>query len=169
MPSYQWIISRTRLSTQANDFITALNLARSEAVKRGVRVTVCKTADPAAASPTCTTSGGFQQGWIVFVDNTQVTGNTAGTIDATVPPDVRLRVFGAIQGSTLVNVVSVAVDEVSDGVNFANWISYLPSGRSRGAVGGLANGTFRLCNSGKGRSIVVNTAGRVSVKEVASC
>ncbi len=70
VPSYQWIMSRTRLSTQANELTTALSLARSEAVKRGVRVTVCKS----SSGTGCTTSGNWQQGWIVFVDNTQVEG-----------------------------------------------------------------------------------------------
>lgn len=158
VPSFQSFIGQTRLTTQANDLVTALNFGRSEAVKRGVRVTVCKTASPAAASPECTTSGGWQQGWVVFVDNSQVTGNTAGTIDGSgTGTDQRLRVFGTLQGSTL-----------SGGTNFANWISYLPSGRSRGNTG-LANDTFKLCNGGKGRNIVVNSAGRISVEKVESC
>jgi type IV fimbrial biogenesis protein FimT len=145
VPSFQWIMSRTRLSTQSNDLITALSLARSEAVKRGVRVTVCKS----SSGTVCTTGGDFRQGWIVFVD-----GDTAGTLDGT---DALLRTFGAIQGSTF-----------DGGANFGKWISYLPSGRSRGDTG-LANGTFSLCNDHKGRSIVVNTSGRVSVQEVTSC
>lgn len=159
VPSYQSFVAQTRLTTQTNELATALSQARSEAVKRGVRVTVCKTADPAAASPTCTTSGGWQQGWLVFVDNTQVTGNVAGTVDGSgTSADQRLRIFGALQGSTL-----------TGGTNFANWISYLPSGRSRGSVGGSGLGTFNLCNDGKGRDIVVNSTGRVSIVKVESC
>lgn len=158
VPSYQSFVAQTRLTTQTNELATALSQARSEAVKRGVRVTVCKTADPAAASPTCTTSGGWQQGWLVFVDNTHVTGNVAGTIDGSgAGADQRLRIFGALQGSTL-----------TGGTNFANWISYMPSGRSRGNTG-LPNDNFSLCNAGKGRSIVVNSTGRVSIVKVESC
>ena len=158
VPSYQSFVAQTRLTTQTNELATALSQARSEAVKRGVRVTVCKTADPAASSPTCTTSGGWQQGWLVFVDNTQVTGNVAGTVDGSgTSADQRLRIFGALQGSTL-----------TGGTNFANWISYMPSGRSRGNTG-LPNDTFSLCNEGKGRNIVVNSTGRVSIVKVESC
>lgn len=157
IPSYQSFIAQTRLTTQTNDLATALSQARSEAVKRGVRVTVCKTADPTAASPACTTSGGWEQGWLVFVDNTQVTGNVAGTIDGSgASADQRLRVFSALTGSTL-----------TGGTNFSNWISYMPSGRSRGSPGN--NDTFSLCNAGKGRNIVVNISGRVSIVKVASC
>lgn len=154
VPSYQSFIAQTRLTTQTNELVTALNTARSEAVKRGVRVTVCKSADPTAATPACATSGGWEQGWVAFVDNSQATGNTAGTIDGL---DERLRVFGPLQGSTL-----------GGGDNFANWVSYLPSGRSRGN-GGLANGTLSLCNAGKGRNIVINISGRISIVKVESC
>lgn len=165
VPSYQSFVAQTRLTTQTNDLATALSQARSEAVKRGVRVTVCKTADPADPSPTCTTSGGWQQGWLVFVDNTHVTGNVAGTIDGSgAGADQRLRVFGALQGSTL----SGGTESGGTGTNFENWISYLPSGRSRGN-GGLANGSLKLCNAGKGRNIVVNISGRVSIVKVESC
>lgn len=159
VPSYQSFIAQTRLTTQTNDMVTALNFGRSEAVKRGVRVTVCKTATPTASSPSCTTGGGWQQGWIVFVDNSQVTGNLAGTIDGSgTGTDQRLRIFGALQGSTL----------VADGTNLENWISYVPSGRRRGN-GGLANGTLKLCNGGAGRNIVLGPTGRISIVKVTSC
>lgn len=59
IPSYQTLIANNRMSAQANDLITALTFARSEAVKRSANVTVCSSSDGA----TCT--GGWEQGWIV--------------------------------------------------------------------------------------------------------
>ncbi len=159
VPSFRDTIIRNRLATQANELVTALNLARSEAIKRGVRVTVCKTADPNAASPSCSSSADWQQGFIVFVDNTHLPGNTKGVID---DADVRLRVFGTLTGSTL----------TADS-NFARAVSYFPSGVSRGIKSdgndGLADGTFTLCNLGKGRKIIINTTGRVRTEELTSC
>ena len=76
VPSFQEIINNNRLTAGANELVGALHLARSEAVKRNVRVTLCKSADGAV----CTTSGGYQQGWIVFVDP-----NSNGTVDAGEP------------------------------------------------------------------------------------
>ena len=45
IPSFTSIIVSNRLTTSANELVTALNLARSEAVKRGMRITFCKIAN----------------------------------------------------------------------------------------------------------------------------
>ena len=55
-PSFINVIKNNRLTTQANEFITAMNLARSEAIKRGTSIDV--TAATAAAD-------GWQDGWTV--------------------------------------------------------------------------------------------------------
>lgn len=143
VPSYQSIMRESRLTTQANELMTALHYARSEAVKRGMRVTICKSANGASCG------GNWSDGWIVFNDT-----GAAGAVDAS---DEVLRVFTALKGSTL-----------GGGSNFANWISYLPNGRSRGN-GNLPDGTFNLCNQGNGRNIKVNNAGRPRVEKVSSC
>lgn len=159
VPGFQDLIRNNRLATQANQLVTALNLARSEAIKRGVRVTVCKTNDPDATTPSCSTSANWQQGFIVFVDNAHLTGNRKGVIDRA---DERVRVFGALTGSTL-----------TGGANFAEGISYLPSGVSEGIkVGGakgVADGSFTLCNSGTGRNVFINRTGRVRTAVLSSC
>lgn len=57
IPSFQAIFQNNRLATQANEMIGAINLARSEAIKRGVNVSVRAEA------------GGFQNGWCVHIGN----------------------------------------------------------------------------------------------------
>ncbi|MXS86002.1 prepilin-type N-terminal cleavage/methylation domain-containing protein [Nitrosomonas sp. HPC101] len=146
VPSYQSLMRESRLTTQANELMTALHYARSEAVKRGVRVTLCKSADGA----TCN-GDSWKDGWLIFSDSD---AGTAGTVDGA---DEVLRVFPGLKGSTL-----------TTGSNFANWISYLPNGRNQGS-GNLPNGTFSLCNQASGRNIKVNKAGRPRVEKVASC
>lgn len=141
VPSYQSIMRESRLTTQANELMTALHYARSEAVKRGVRVTLCKSADGA----TCN-GDSWKDGWIIFSD-----ANPAGAVDT---GDEVLRVFPALKGSTL-----------STGSNLNEGISYLPNGRSQG----VSNDTFYLCNQTSGRNIVVNGSGRPRVEKVASC
>jgi type IV fimbrial biogenesis protein FimT len=70
-PGMNNIIKDHRLTTQANDLLADLTLARSEAVRRGTWVTVCKTSDPSAASPVCNTTASAQwtAGRIIFVDS----------------------------------------------------------------------------------------------------
>lgn len=93
VPSFQTLMVNNRLATQSNQLVTALNLARSEAVKRNTLVTVCKSANPTATPPACTTAGNWEQGWVVFTD-----GDTVGTIDGN---DTVIRVFDRMNGTTL--------------------------------------------------------------------
>ncbi len=64
VPSYITFIQNARLTGQVNDLVTALNYARSEAIKRGIRVTVCSRLSDTACSGTTT----WNTGWLVFVD-----------------------------------------------------------------------------------------------------
>ena len=58
-----------RMAATANDLVTALHLARSEAVKERVPVTLCASPNPVAASPTCSPdASGTNGGYIVWVD-----------------------------------------------------------------------------------------------------
>src|SRR3569832_1171984 len=64
VPSFSDFVKINRMITQTNDFVTALNVARSEAIRRGNRITLCKSSDGAG----CVSGGNWEQGWIVFVD-----------------------------------------------------------------------------------------------------
>lgn len=74
MPSFTSLMHRNRLAGASNELIAGLQLARSEANRRGVRAVLCRSADAMAAEPTCTTADGNWEGWIVFVDNNTALG-----------------------------------------------------------------------------------------------
>lgn len=63
-PSLNTFLHSNRLATAANDFIADLNLARSEALKRGVKAIVCKS----GGGSTCVATSAWTSGWIVFAD-----------------------------------------------------------------------------------------------------
>lgn len=65
-PSFNEAILSNKLASFANNFVASATLARGEAVKRNAVVTLCVVATD--TSKTCTTSGDWQQGWIVFND-----------------------------------------------------------------------------------------------------
>lgn len=65
-PSFNEFRRNNRLTGTANDFLGAVQTARTEAIKRQLQVSVCPSANPNDASPTCT-NGAFT-GWIAFVD-----------------------------------------------------------------------------------------------------
>ena len=60
VPSISSMVKGNRLSTQVNMVMADIHLARSESVKRGVRVIMCRSASPNLSTPTC---GGTAQDW----------------------------------------------------------------------------------------------------------
>ena len=76
IPSYGYLLNQNRLAVTTNKLVVDLQRARSESIKRGVRVTVCKTSNATAAAPACDTTASWHQGWLVFVDE-----GTRGVLD----------------------------------------------------------------------------------------
>jgi len=73
VPSFNEAILSNKLSSFSNTFMASAQLARSEAIKRNASMTMCRSAD----GTSCASSGGWQQGWIVFNDR-----NGDGDIDS---------------------------------------------------------------------------------------
>lgn len=144
VPSFQSVIRNNQLSTQANEFVSALNLARSEAVTRGTRVAVCKSAN----GTSCTTSGDWAQGWIVFADP----DNDAHVNSV----DEIIRVRERLDGT--VTMVGTA--------NVANYVSFLSNGFSQTVSGSVQAGNFILTAATGSKTITINlnASGRVSSK-----
>lgn len=66
IPSFDSFVLNSRLRAYANSFSSSAQLAKSEAKKRNAAVTLCKSAN----GTSCTTSGGWEQGWIVLSGTT---------------------------------------------------------------------------------------------------
>lgn len=64
-PSFTSLMNSSRLTGAANDLVGDLQTARSEAIRRNARVTVCASAD----NTTCAGAAGDWQSWIVWIDN----------------------------------------------------------------------------------------------------
>lgn len=143
-PGYAFLVNTTRLAAVTNDLVSAIQLARSEAVKRGTRVTVCKTDNAMAAMPVCNTAASWQQGWLVFVD-----GGVRGVVDT---GDILLR-----QQDRDPTAVTITAS------NFSTYISYKPSGISQGP-NNFPNGKLFVCVAGEQRDIVVGPTGRVRLE-----
>jgi prepilin-type N-terminal cleavage/methylation domain-containing protein len=67
-PSFRDFQRNSRLTSIANDFLGAVQSARSEAITRQTWVSVCPADAPEAATPVCTDTGTDFHGWLVFVD-----------------------------------------------------------------------------------------------------
>ncbi len=159
-PSFSTMIQDNRLSSQSLDFVAALNLARSEAIKRRVRVALCKSAnglDCVVDGEDSSTHWG--QGWIVFVDNNN---NQVRNIDEGNPAnsDIILRVHGALAGD----------NRLTGNENVADFISYDARGFARLADGAIQMGSLSLCDSrndnDKAKAIRINATGRPMLSSV---
>jgi type IV fimbrial biogenesis protein FimT len=73
IPSFQGLVRSSRISSSANSFIAAIDLARSEAIRRATVVTVCRSTNPEAVNPNCSDAAAngyaaddWASGWIGF-------------------------------------------------------------------------------------------------------
>jgi type IV fimbrial biogenesis protein FimT len=68
IPSFKYVTTSNRMTTEVNALLGDMQFARSEAIKEGQYVTVCTSSN----GTSCTGSSGtaWQNGWIVFVDTT---------------------------------------------------------------------------------------------------
>jgi type IV fimbrial biogenesis protein FimT len=153
IPSFANFLRGAKLTTATNDFFSALTMARSEAAKRRKRVAMCKSSD----GKTCATTGGWEQGWIVFPDP-----NNDGVHQAGEP--------------VVWQTQAIASDlRVMGNLTVAKYISYAPTGEAKLVGGGFQAGTITLCNvsskSENAREIVISSSGRARVQktQVASC
>lgn len=143
-PNLASFLASSRLSSQANDLLGDIRLARSTAGTRGVRVTLCPTTD----SVNCSVSASdWARGRLIFAD---VNGNGA--------PDAGevLRRADRLGGTSLTpsgfnNLVSLV---------FNPYGGILPLG---------STGSFKLCVSGQptGRVVAVDVSGRPAVARAA--
>lgn len=150
---YSFIVSSQR-SSSAMEFYTDLSLARSEAIARNQRVTVCKTADGTTCLPLAT--GSWNTGWLIYVNKDGIVDNTEPDYDLS-DPDVNEDVVryndGLPAGFTL---ESEAADDLR------RTVSFLASGRA------VTAGAFLLCTNAVGivdRRIAVEPSGRIEIQE----
>ncbi|AHE67332.1 GspH/FimT family pseudopilin [Legionella oakridgensis] len=144
VPGYNALIQNNKIVSAANKLSASLNFARMEAVKRGVRVAVCPTAN--AGFTACGNNTQWSQGWIIFIDsdnnNAIETTNDLVKVAQPLPNDAAI--------TTSSNVISY------DGSGF------LTSGTSSLSL------RMTRCTGNNARVINVASSGRVSVS-MAAC
>jgi type IV fimbrial biogenesis protein FimT len=148
VPSMAGVVNSTRVYSASSELVASLMLTRNEAMKRHVRVVMCKSADGKA----CTSLGSWQQGWIVFVDSNG-DGERAATellLQAKLP-----------LGSSLRFTATSPV---------AKYVSYGPSGATLLVGGGFQAGTLTVCGRSMGatsaRQVILSAGGRPRTQKV---
>lgn len=92
-PAMGDFIRENQAATQTNQLVTAFNLARSEAVKRGAIVSICRSTDGLS----CDGDADWSTGWILFEDDNQASGGAPSLASS----DDILRAWGALDGNII--------------------------------------------------------------------
>lgn len=148
IPSFESTVNSNRLAGQANELISAMSLARTEAVKNNARVTLCRSAD----NTSCSSGSGHWEGWLVFIDadrDGEVDNDETILLSSLTEPRIQLDASASI-------------------VELDNLISFKPDGTVRGKnAGALLSGNISLCIDGAGeniRNIAILPGGSFSVE-----
>src|SRR5215831_9254005 len=145
-PSLRDVIRNARMTSLANDIMTDLSLARGEAVKRGVRISMC-----ASNTGTACTNTEWRFGWIIFAEAD--TAGSQGTVD---PNDVILKVSPKINGAD--ETPPTLVSSVNNPTATGNYVNFRPSGVT--SPGGAPTSTidFYLCDARKTGAVSASEA-----------
>ncbi|MEW6729372.1 MAG: GspH/FimT family pseudopilin [Pseudomonadota bacterium] len=157
VPSFMSTMASARLTSAANELLAAIQHTRSEAIRRGVRVTLCKAGSAANQCDTnAATSWG--DGWMSFTDPT-----------TQLPPQVdaasTILVRGGGQFAPDIRILG------QSNAASALYVSFTPDGASKLMNGGFLAGTIRVCstsssldNDHRARDIVINSTGRAIIE-----
>jgi len=150
VPAMDEYLARNRQVSQLNSLISALNIARSEAVKRGAPVSVCAANDDEDG---CRGQNLWERGWLVFVDL-----NASGTVDAN---DLILRSRAPLGGGTTLR---------ASGFTDLTYLTYFANGSlSTSSNSAAETGMFTICMPEPrnldelARGVTVNRAGLIAV------
>lgn len=148
IPSFSKTINNSRLTTNANQLVASLNLARSEAIKRNTTIYVANIENEGQ---------NWDNGWNVFIDenSNEIFNENSDTLLKTYP--------------SLTNNYTLRTGE-----NISSWVAYKPSGLYETSTGRLSD-SFRLCtmksDTNDSRRIILNSIGRARItkNDASSC
>ncbi|KTC69286.1 type IV pre-pilin [Legionella birminghamensis] len=143
VPGYYSLIQNNKVVAMVNRLSASLNFARMEAIKRGVRVSVCSAGN--ASLTACGSATQWAQGWIVFVD-----ANNNNLIDSN---NDLVKVNEALPSGTQVNANSNIVSYDSMG--------FVSSGEMNLSVTAIG------CKGNNARALNVSASGRLSISRTA--
>lgn len=147
LPSFSDTLEASASNGERKRLLTMLNLARSEAIKRGGDVSICASDDGLDCE-----ANAWSQGYIIFVDNNGDANGAAGTIDngdeviraynaaasaSTITMTVPMFTYNSLGFSGTGGTQTFKVCPTSNNANNARSIEIGPSGRGRIIEAGL--------------------------------
>ncbi|MCL2297926.1 MAG: GspH/FimT family pseudopilin [Proteobacteria bacterium] len=140
-------LTKSRQRNLAKAIAHAITIARTEAIKRNTRVTICISAN----QQTCTQSGGWEQGWIIF----------PGPISSTLEVDDTI--IHHESSGTFFNLTATGNQPVR------RYLSFLSTGRPHLLSGAFQAGTITVCAPGQNAiNVVMAATGRTRIENTST-
>ncbi|PCJ85409.1 MAG: hypothetical protein COA54_11165 [Thiotrichaceae bacterium] len=154
VPSLKAFMQGNQLIATSNDLVSALYIARSEAIRLESRVTICESSN--GTSCLATGTGDWKNGWIVFVD---ANGDLAGTGApcTALNTDCLLRSHGAITDA-LLSVTGINAGGVS-----LSSLTFTSRGLPRAVSGTSQTAVFSVCSFDDSNNVIGSRAVLVSL------
>jgi type IV fimbrial biogenesis protein FimT len=132
LPAMRDMLQQHRLSATVNDFLAAVTLARSEAIRRSAQVMLVPAGD------------GWGSGWVVAIDRNANLQYDAGDelLYSHAPPAADVTIAGSFTDNSRPN------------------LAYGAGGQSRSRTGAAQAGSWQFSCGSQHRKIVINFVGR---------
>jgi type IV fimbrial biogenesis protein FimT len=153
VPSFQRLIASQRLTAATNELYISLLQARSDAMRQGKRMTVCRSSNGTSCT---TTAGTWTAGWMTFVDPTRASASPSVDANETITFVVQ-----GVNQSLIIN-------------GNMSYVSFNAEGQSVPLPGSVFNnGTMRVCNTSpaltddtRARDLRFTPSGRIVIEKV---
>jgi type IV fimbrial biogenesis protein FimT len=163
VPSLKTFMQGNQLIAASNELISALHVARSEAIKLNSRVSICESSDGIK----CSNTGSWKNGWIVFVDFAGTLTNNGSSCTG-INTNCLLRVHDAINDPLL------SMSGVDTNGNAVSSFTFTARGMPKDISGVSESGVFSICSFDSSntvidsRAVVLSLSGRVRVSDSAA-
>jgi type IV fimbrial biogenesis protein FimT len=151
VPQLKVYFQSNQMVSNTNDLVTALNLARAEAIKRGLRATVCMSS-AATTAPLCDGTN-WEDGWIVFAKAATATVDKANVYQPS-NGDTLLRAHPKVDGAATIRPHG----------GITSYVSFTSRGNPLSIAGDSQDGVFSICDArglSVARGVELNAAGSI--------
>jgi type IV fimbrial biogenesis protein FimT len=164
-PAFKDFIKNNRVTSQTNGHVSVIQLARSEALKRGSNMVVCASSDQA----TCTGKDTWAEGWILFSDLNLNNAPDVGTGKCLETEDCIMTIRTALPEGTTLTTDADFVCFLPTGLSGTNTSS--PTTSCTPETGSVTSVEFVLkaknCEKNQARKVTITPQGHTLVSTVA--
>jgi type IV fimbrial biogenesis protein FimT len=156
VPSFTDMLRNNRVTTSTNNVVTAISMARSEALKRGMPVTLCSANDAGTACRGDAATDWSAGGYLLFTDRVAPAGAITASGSA---PDLVLQRFARTP-----NGVTIASSTTGAAGTPIGYLRFGPSGAPENGADVLLTVRHTTCTGQNLRVIEVLRTGRINTE-----